>query len=600
MAKTPTVTTITSGYASNTQLNANFVALRDAFNNTLSLDGSTPNAMGAALDMNSKDILNVNDVHADRLLLNGVPVSTSAVTVDSESVTYTPEFTGAVTSNVEAKLQETISVKDFGAVGDGVTDDTVALQAMVSYVNSLDRARVVFNGYFKTTQKLSFTCSNLTLDFEVKGKDGLLCSGCDGIEVIQTGKYDNFSSDNMLLVTDAHKLYTGFKYQNTAASTGDQPIKTMRTPTFIGMDRFGLVGSPYNDGWLTAIRVDNGDRFFIHTPWLQGAEQDRVDAFPIASKGVYGTDTTHLVLHDPQIFIFETGVEIGGQSEGCEIIGGSLVANRKGVNFNPSGGPANDTNIRGTHIASMDYNINLGGGTASTIMHDITGCLLFTRTEAYVSSTFKHIITDGQASISGNFFFTAAGISPTNHIGVDIVQPPTGSAYNVQVLGNLFYTLPTIVQTATGVLNTLIANNSTRDDGVTVLAAPVVDNGSGTTIGLNYGDRDFGEVKSDTGVFWAPTGSPGFYVGSNKNKALTATQGSAAAVNYLDVVNAATGTAPYLRSTGTDANIDLRFVPKGTGRMRFGTHTASADVPVTGYIEILDTTGTLRKLAVIG
>ena len=676
MAKKPTVTTITSGYASNTQLNANFVALRDGFDNTLSLDGSTPNSMGADLDMNSNDILNAQTVNASALRLDGVLVSSSSLAAsgatlfstdhtgdgttvaysttyqafikdntqvyidgvyqnkagysisgttltfseappldsaieivvarsldvagtDAANVGYTQGGTGSVLTTVEAKLQETVSVKDFGAVGDGVTDDTAALQAMVSYVNSIDRAKILFNGYFKTTQKLAFTCSNLALEFEVKGKDGLLCSNCDGIEVTHTGKYDNFSSRNMLLVTDAHKLYTGFKYTNTAASTGDQPIKTMNTPTFIGMDRFGLVGSPYNDGWLTAIRVDNGDRFFIHTPWLQGAEQDRIDAFPIASKGVYGTNTTHLVLHDPQIFIFETGVEIDGQSEGCEIIGGSLVANRKGVNFSPSAGPANDINMRGTHIASMDYNINLGGGSESTIMHDITGCLLFTRTEAFVSSTFKHIITDGQASISGNFFFTAAGVSSTNHIGVDVVQPTTGSAYNVQVLGNLFYVIPTIVQTATGVLNTLIANNSTRDDGVTVLAAPVVDNGTNTTIGLNYGDRDFGEVKSDTGVFWAPTGSPGFYVGANKNKALTATQGSASAVNYLDAVNAATGVAPYLRATGTDANIDLRLLPKGTGRVRFGAHSATSDTAVSGYIEIIDNSGTVRKLAII-
>jgi hypothetical protein len=81
MAKQPVVNTISSGYASQSQLNENFSNIQTSFNNTLSLDGSTPNAMQANIDMNNNDIINVSGIYVGGVnvlnILDNVTVSTA-------------------------------------------------------------------------------------------------------------------------------------------------------------------------------------------------------------------------------------------------------------------------------------------------------------------------------------------------------------------------------------------------------------------------------------------------------------------------------------------------------------------------------------------
>jgi hypothetical protein len=56
------LSSISSGYQSTTQLNNNLNTIISAFENTISRDGSTPNTMSADFDMNGFSLLNVGSI----------------------------------------------------------------------------------------------------------------------------------------------------------------------------------------------------------------------------------------------------------------------------------------------------------------------------------------------------------------------------------------------------------------------------------------------------------------------------------------------------------------------------------------------------------
>jgi hypothetical protein len=71
----------------------------------------------------------------------------------------------------------------------------------------------------------------------------------------------------------------------------------------------------------------------------------------------------------------------------------------------------------------------------------------------------------------------------------------------------------------------------------------------------------------------------------------------ASAVNRVDITGSTTGNAPVLSVSGSDTNIDIALTPKGTGNVRFGAYTGTILTP-TGFIEIKDSGGTVRRLLV--
>jgi hypothetical protein len=69
---------------------------------------------------------------------------------------FTQSGTGAVARTVSSKFGDIISAKDFGATGNGTTDDTVALQAFITYITANSRRGYIPEGTYIISSSLNF------------------------------------------------------------------------------------------------------------------------------------------------------------------------------------------------------------------------------------------------------------------------------------------------------------------------------------------------------------------------------------------------------------------------------------------------------------
>ena len=177
-------------------------------------------------------------------------------------------------------------------------------------------------------------------------------------------------------------------------------------------------------------------------------------------------------------------------------------------------------------------------------------------------------------------------ISGGNGAGGIGVLGATNSGLFISARGTSAVTLQTnnFSQTQLNVAHTASAVNYVQVTGNTTTLFPNISaQGSDSNIGLTFASKGSQSLRFNTNS-------------TDQQFRITHT---GSAVNYVQVTGNIAGSSPRVLAEGSDTNIDLTLTPKGTGNVRFGTYTASMALTVQGYIEIKDSGGTVRKLAVI-
>jgi hypothetical protein len=250
-------------------------------------------------------------------------------TGNANDISYTLTAAGATLQTVQTKLEQYISVKDFGAVGDGVTNDTAAVQAAID-----SGEPIVFPAG-------SYACGPLTQSTNSQRfyADGFvnIQKNANGVLFTSTGNYVQFEGIQF--------IGTGF--------TGDNVNLTGNHPTLTNCASFGTPGR--------ALKATGAHVQIFGTCGIYATTDATASGFDIEI-GVSGTATLYHQLMNVYtsqatggILLTDVGshVIVGGQFGKLSILSGTSPA---GVN----GGITSNARILGNVTVNLSNSVFSG------------------------------------------------------------------------------------------------------------------------------------------------------------------------------------------------------------------------------------------------
>lgn len=288
-------------------------------------------AIDSAVSTGISTHVGLADPHTQYLTETAASASTG-----SSLVGFTQGVTGVVSRTVQSVLRETISVKDFGAVGDGTTDDTAAFNLAIAYANSKgghDRAGIlgttifIPTGRYKITAGLTtVTVSNVVFQGESRDSAVLLINTTAGVfhfgggtvagDIVVGGGINNFKIEYQVTpISTSYVVYADYAYSLQIHDLGLVQIGTLikcgRTVTYSSGEIYiyGVNGTIANAGF-SLIELLYGSGFFMSNChiFVYGVSVPTYPATMTTVAGTYVINTANGLLWDTAQFnncIFE-------------------------------------------------------------------------------------------------------------------------------------------------------------------------------------------------------------------------------------------------------------------------------------------------------